>query len=156
MSLFAMLVVIAGLALAEDQEMKINKRDLPAPVLTAFQRECPQAKIIGAARETENDSVYYEIESKQGGVRRDLRYQPDGTLNVVEERMRPRDLPSLIHDSVIKEYPKGKITSAEKITRRDVSSYEVVVKDHKKLLEIAVAADGTITKIEEKTDKDND
>ena len=46
--------------------------------------------------------------------------------------------------------------SAEKITRSGVSTFEVVMKEGKRRLELSLAPDGTITKTEEKTGKDND
>ncbi len=155
-ALVFLILVSAKFALAEDKETRIARKDLPAPVLAAFQRDYPQAKLVEATRETENDSVFYEIESKQAGVKRDLLYRPNGALVSVEEKMKPGDLPAFVRDSLKKEHPKGKIKSAEKITRGGVTSFEVVMKDGKRLLEIGLAPDGTVTKSEDVTGKDDD
>jgi hypothetical protein len=152
----SLILLVSAFALAEDQETKINKKDLPAAVLNAFEREYPLAKITGAAREIEGDVEYYEIESKEHGTKRDVLYQADGGLVSVEETFRPRDLPIFVDDAIMHEYPKGKIKSAEKITRARVSSFEVVVQDGKRYFEVALTADGRITETEEKTGKDED
>jgi hypothetical protein len=156
-SLCVVLLLLTGLALAKDQETKIHKKDLPAVVQKAFERDFPLAKITGAARENENNVEYYEITTTEHGTKRDVLYQADGGLVSVEEVIHLRDLPTVVRDGVMKAYPKGKIKSAEKITRASISSFEVVVKDGKRSYELAVAADGRITETEEKTGKeDND
>jgi len=149
-------LLVAAFAFAEDQETKIHKKDLPSAVLKSFEREFPMAKITGASHEIEDSVEYYEIESKEGGVKRDVLYKPNGDLVVVEEVIRPGHLPTVVKDGVMKAYPKGNIKSAEKITRAGSSSYEVVLKDGKRSYELAVAADGRITETEEKTGKGND
>jgi hypothetical protein len=147
---------VAAFVFAEDQETKINKKDLPAAVLHAFERDYPLAKIIGATREIEDSVEYYEIASKEDGTKRDVFYQANGGLVSVEELIRPRDLSTLVHDAVMHQYPKGKIKSAEKITRAGISSFEVVVRDGNRYYELALTADGRITETEEKTGKDED
>jgi hypothetical protein len=137
-----------------DSETKINKKDLPAAVLHAFQREYPLAKITGAAREIEADVEYYEIESKEHGTKRDMLYRADGGLVSVEEVIRPHYLPAFVREAVMQQYPKGKIKSAEKITRAGLSSFEVVVRDGNRYYEVALTAYGRITETEEKTGKD--
>lgn len=151
-----LILLLSALALAEDQEVKINRKGLPAAVLSAFQQAYPDAKITAAALETENNQEYYEISCKERGVKRDVLYTADGRLVSVEERIKPGDLPSFVREAVAKRYAQGTITEAEQITQDNKTSYEVLLRQGDKYFELSLAADGSITGTEEKTGKDED
>jgi Putative beta-lactamase-inhibitor-like, PepSY-like len=139
-----------------DSEKEIKKKDLPPAVLAAFEKSYPNAKIEEVGMETEDSTTYYEIESKDGKIRRSLLFAVDGTLKAIEEVMKTDNLPDAVKQAVKKEYPKGKIKRAEKIIEEGVTSYELVVKSGKEKYEVVLSAEGAITKTEKKGKEDKD
>jgi hypothetical protein len=147
--------LIAGLGLAVtatagDQEKKIGKKDLPAPVLSAFEKAYPKAKITEMAREEENGVTYYEIESKDGKIKRDLLYTVEGVLTAAEEKIDPKDLPEAVSQAIKSGYPKAKVEKAEKINRGDTLEYEVIVEEGKTETELVFDPSGKLLKTEKK------
>jgi len=148
---------------AEAGEKKIAQKDLPAPVLTAFQKAYPKATIKGASTEVEEGKTYYEIESLDGKVKRDLLYLSDGTIAEIEETVAAADLPKAVSAAVTGKYPKGKIEKSEKVTHGAVVAYEVVVKSGETTVEMSFNPEGKLLKeskdagkeeAEEKEDKE--
>ena len=76
---------------AAAQEKKITARQVPAPVMSAFKTAYPKATIRGYAQEKENGKLFYEIESREGTMSRDVLYNPDGTVAEVEESISTSD-----------------------------------------------------------------
>jgi hypothetical protein len=141
------LILCLGLTIgAAAQEKKIEKKDLPAPVLTAFQKAYPKATIKGASTEVENGKTYYEIESLDGTVKRDLLYLADGTITEIEESIALSDLPAPVKAALDKKYPKAKISKSEKVTKGAVVAYEVVVISGKTTVEASFDPSGKLLK----------
>jgi hypothetical protein len=130
----------------EAGEKKIAKKNLPAPVMAAFQKAYPKATIKGASTEAEEGKTYYEIESLDGKVKRDLLYLADGTVAEIEETVAPADLPPPVKAAVTDKYPKGKISKAEMVTRGAVVAYDVVVKSGKTTVEMSIDPAGKVLK----------
>jgi hypothetical protein len=131
---------------SEAGEKKIAKKGLPAPVLAAFRKAYPKATIKGASIEVEEGKTYYEIESLDGKVKRDLLYLADGTVAEIEENVAPDDLPPPVKAAVIDKYPKGNIEKSEKVTRGAVVVYDVVVKSGKTTVEMSIDPTGKVTR----------
>ena len=140
----ALCFALASGALAGDTE--ISKKDLPAAVLTAFEKAYPKAEIKGLTKEKENGKTFYEIESVDGKLSRDLLYLADGTVVEIEEGVPPGDLPASVKAAVGKEHPQGKIVKSEKVTRGSEVTYAFQVKSGKATYGMAVAPDGTVIK----------
>jgi len=138
----------------EGPEKKIAKKDVPVAVMSAFQTAYPKAEIVGTNQETEDSTVYYEIESRDGKVKRDVLYKADGTVKEMEERVAKADLPAAIKEAIAKEYPKGTIHRVEKNTRDGVVGYEVMVKNGKDHMEVVLDESGKILKTEKKMHKE--
>ena len=134
----------------EEQEQSIKKKDVPKPILEAFEKAYPKAMITGYSKETDKGVTSYEIESKEAGVHRDVQYAPDGTLIVVEESMPYAKLPDAVRNAVTKEYPKGKVTHCEKLSKTALTQYEVALKSGKQKYEVVFNSDGTIAETEKK------
>jgi putative PepSY-like beta-lactamase-inhibitor len=140
----ALVLGISGAA----QEVKVSAKKVPRAVIAAFKAAYPGATIRGYAREKENGKVYFEIESTEGDVTRDVLYNPDGTLAVVEESMPVNDLPQEVQDAMRTSYPKAVIISAEKISRDGVTEYEAHAKVGRKHIEVKFDASGKVLKVE--------
>jgi len=137
-------------------EKKITKKDLPNAVLTAFEKAYPKAAIRGLSKEEENGKTFYEIESLDGKTRRDLLYSPDGTVAEIEEVVAANDLPAAVKATVDKEFPKGRIMKAEKLTHDSVTEYELVVSSGKAKHELVLDPTGKLLKKEAKNEKEGE
>jgi len=144
------IVVVVGFAgNTFAQEKKIAVKDLPAAVVQAFTAAYPHAEIKGAATEAEKGVTYYEIESLDGTVKRDLLYTADGKVSEIEETISAESLPDAVKKAIAAAYPKGKIEKAEITTREGTASYEAKVKSEQKMYEVVVDAQGKIVKTKE-------
>src|SRR6267142_5920505 len=97
---------------AAAQKKKITAKQVPAAVITAFKASYPNATIRGYAQEKENGKVFYEIESREGSTRRDVLYNPDGTVAEVEESIPATDLPADAQQAIKQKYPRAVIVLA--------------------------------------------
>lgn len=145
--LAAALLVTASLG-AQEQEKKISKKELPAPVLAAFKKAYPKASIKGLNEEKKDGKTYFEIESKDGKLERDLLYLADGSVVEIEESVAVADLPAAVKGAVEAKYPKANMAKAEKVTKGTDVTYSVKVKTDKGKVTLDVDASGKILKEE--------
>jgi len=138
------IAVLSCSRLGLSQETKIAAKNVPAPVIAAFKATYPNATIRGYSREKENGKTYYEIESREGRVSRDVLYNPDGTVAEIEETVDIKDLPAEVRQTIHTHYPKGVITKAEKTIAGDKVSYEVTIKHGIKRVTIELDSDGKL------------
>jgi hypothetical protein len=131
---------------ALSQETKITKKDLPKAILSAFEKAYPKATIKGLSSELEEGKTYFEIESVDGKISRDLLYLADGTVVEIEEGVSTADLPSAVKATLQKEYPKGKVVKAEKTTKGDAVTYEMKVSSGKTHAELVIDPAGKVIK----------
>ncbi len=123
---------------------KFTAKDLPAAVSTAFQKAYPKAKILGASTETEKGVRYYEIESQDGSMRRDLLYTQDGKVFESEETVAPGELPEAVKTALSKELPNAKVLKAEKTTKESGVTYEMAVSVKGKKYSISIDPAGKV------------
>jgi hypothetical protein len=116
---------------------KFTAKDLPPAVSAAFQKAYPKARILGASTETEHGVKYFEIESQDGSMRRDLLYTEDGKNQEIEETIAPGALPEPVKAALAKELPHAKILKAEKVTTDAAVKYEMIARTKSKLYEIS-------------------
>ena len=134
------LIVLSGNA----QEKQIPARDVPAAVITAFKTAYPQATIRGYAREKENGKIYYEIESREGTMTRDVLYNADGTVAEIEESIAANDLPADVQQAIRQKYPKAVITKVERTTAGDKVTYEVSAKQGRRRISMEFDSSGKV------------
>ena len=127
-------------------EKKISKKEVPSAVLSAFENAYPKASMKGFAKEVEDGKTCYEIESLDGMTTRDILYFADGKVAEIEEGVPADKLPDAVKATVKKEYPKGKITKAEHLTREAIVEYEIHIISGKTKHELIVAPDGKVVK----------
>jgi len=130
--------------LAVAQEKKITAKDVPAAVIAAFKNSYPNATIRGYAQEQENGKVFYEIESREGTTRRDVLYNPDGTVAEVEESIPASDLPADAQQAIKQKYPRAVIVLAEKTTAGDIVGYEVSLRNGKRRIGMEFDSSGKV------------
>jgi len=157
-SILGSIVILALLACAcsvdrayAQEKGKFTPKDLPPAVSTAFQKAYPKAKILGASTETEHGVKYFEIESQDGTVRRDLLYTADGKNQETEETIAPATLPEPVKAALAKALPHAKILKAEKVTTDAAVKYEMIAKTKSQSYEISFDPAGKL--LEKKTAK---
>ena len=119
---------------------------LPDKVAAAFDMSYPKAKVLNVSKETKDSVAYFEVESKDGNVRRDILYTVDGNAAEIEESVLPRALPHLVTLGVKKDQPSGKIEKAERITKGTMVEYEVTVDGKGGTVELLYDASGKLLK----------
>lgn len=159
----AVLTITLSFCSYAQAKKKDVKKNVPQAVLDSFKKAYPNAVIKGSGKEVEEGKTFYEIESVDGKVKRDLLYLPDGKVAEIEEKISNNDLPASVISTVKKESPKGKITSAEKITKDGSENYELMVKDTKSSMEIVLDKNGKVitkeikgSKKEKESDEENE
>ncbi len=143
-ALVAVIVAYPPTAAKAQGEKKLAVKDLPAAVTASFHKAYPHAKIRGASTEQENGKTYYEVESVDGKVKRDLLYLVDGTCVEIEETVASRALPAAVSKSLMQEFPKAKILKAEKVTKDQTVKYELVVQSGKDRWEVVFDPTGKV------------
>lgn len=139
------LALLATAALAQETERHVTAKDVPAAVIENFKRAYPKAIIHGYASETEDGKQYYEIESREGGVRRDVLYNPDGTIAEIEESIETSALPAAALQALKQKHPRAVITLAEKKTiDGKIVSYEIAARQGRRRFKMEFDADGNV------------
>lgn len=142
-ALIVMTVATFGIP-AVAQEKKITAKDVPAAVIAAFKNSYPNATIRGYAQEKEHGKVFYEIESREGTLSRDVLYNADGTVAEIEESIAATDLPAIAQQAIKQKYPKAVIRLAEKTTAGDKVGYEVSLRQGQKRMSMEFDASGKV------------
>ncbi len=130
-------------------ETEITMKDLPTAVLASFHKAYPKAEIKGTAQETEKGETYFEIESVDNGLSRDLLYLADGTVVEIEESVDPAKLPASVKAFVKNKYPHGKIAAAEKNFRDGATTYDLRVVSGETVADLVVGPKGKLISMHE-------
>ena len=137
----AMLFLVGTTVSAQEQE--VSCEDVPMAVHATFAQAYPKATIKGCAKEVEEGETVYEIASIEGETGRDVLYQADGMVIVIEETIDVGTAPDPVQQALHKMYPDGAISLAEKIMRDATVLYEFRVKNNDTLKEIVFDSSGT-------------
>lgn len=154
-----LLLVLCSTPLPAQKKILFTAKDLPAAVTAAFEKSYPNGMIIGAGKEYEKGKTTYEVESMDGTIRRDLIYNPDGTVVEIEETIDAKALPEAVTASLAKQFKKFEVKEAERMTRGETMGYELIVKVGKKLYEVSTDVQGKVLSKKpttEKKDKNED
>jgi uncharacterized membrane protein YkoI len=145
----AALLLTARATLAQEKE-RPKTDQIPARVMGALKARFPGAEIDKWTRETEGDTVLYDIEFKQRGRKFEADIRQDGTIRNWERAIAARDLPDAVRKAVEGRYPRSRLTEVMVITavvdgKDVVEGYEIVLATtDRKEVEVTVAPDGTI------------
>ena len=149
-------VIIFSVSSLFAQEKRIKEKDLPTDVSKAFHNEYPAAKIIGTAKETEKGVTYFEIESKDGNVRRDLLYTKAGKVAEIEEVLTAETIPDFVKKSIEKKYKDVEYKRGEKNVRNSITKYEVVIEAAEVKYEVVCDSNGKILKASKLKNNESD
>ena len=139
-------VAIAALSMfgVAAAEKKLQMTDLPPAVRKAVQEETKGATIVSIAKETENGTTMYEIETMVNGHSRDLMFDAAGKLDTAEEAVDVQALPPAVKAAF---EARGKILKAETVTKGKKVIYEAQVQKNGQKSEVAVDVDGKPIKL---------
>jgi len=142
------LLLIAALllsvtAVAEEQEKKIQRADLPPAVEKTVAAQSQGATIKGFSEEKEKGKTYYEAEMMVNGHSKDVLIDNNGAIVEVEEQVTIDSLPAPVKDGLQAKAGAGKIVKVESLTKHDkLVAYEAKVLTTGKKSEIQVGPDG--------------
>lgn len=147
----AIVVFLSSMLFADNGDAKysksLDKIDIPAAVSAAFQKAYPRAKVTGADRELKDGKVFYEIESIDGKVERNILYTAEGVTFEIEEGIELGKLLTVVKTGVEKEYPRCKIEKAEKIVRGEIVEYELLIASGQNRIELVTDASGHVIRL---------
>jgi hypothetical protein len=129
---------------AELKEEELPLEKVPKPVLAAIKKKFPEAKLLGAARQTEDDLVSYEVLVKHKGHEMYVLCEPDGTIVEVDREISEKELPKPVIEAIRKKYPKSHIMSVGEVTEGDDVSYDILLKHGKKSIQVIFDAKGKL------------
>ena len=130
-------------AIAQDQEKKIRRSDLPPAVEKAVAEQSKRATIRGFSQEKENGQTYYEAELMVNGHTKDVRLDANGSVVEVEEQVSTESLPSAVRRGLQDKAGKGKLVKVETLTKKDkLVAYEAKVLNNGKTSEVQVGPEG--------------
>ena len=130
-------------AIAQDQEKKIRRSDLPPAVEKAVAEQSKGATIRGFSQEKENGQTYYEAELMVNGHTKDVLLDANGSVVEVEEQVSTESLPSAVRQGLQDKAGKGKLAKVETLTKKDkLVAYEAKVLNNGKTSEVQVGPEG--------------
>ena len=140
---FALLAIVMTYSVANAQEKKITRKQLPPTVEKTIAAETQNASIKGFAREVENGQTFYEASLAVNGHNKDILMDPSGNIVEVEEQVTMDSLPAAVQAALKKAAGRGAIQSVESITKNGtLVAYEGHVKHGLKRSEIQVGPQG--------------
>ena len=92
----------------------------------------------------EKGVIYYEVESVDGKMNRDLLYTADGKAVEVEEAIAPGALPAAVVKTLAKAYPGYKILKAEDMLKDGQKLFELQIQVADKKMGVTLDPTGKI------------
>ena len=135
--------VVLTLSVAQAQETKLKRSQLPPAVEQTVARESQGATIKGFAREIDKGQTFYEAELTVDGHAKDILMNKKGNIVEIEEEVALDSLPANVQDGLRKAAGAGTIQMVESLTKNGkLVAYEGHVKTGKRRSEIQVGPNG--------------
>jgi len=139
----ALLVGLATVSLAQAQEKKLKREQLPPAVEKTVATESQGATINGFATEVEKGKRLYEVELTVNGRSKDISMDKNGKVLEVEEEVTMDSLSAAVQEGLRKAAGGGTIGKIESLTKGGkLVAYEAHVKTGTKRSEIQVGPNG--------------
>jgi len=130
-------------SVADAQEKKIKREQLPPAVEKTVVKESEGATIKGFATEVEHGQKFYEASLIVNGHNKDILIDRNGNIVEVEEEVSIDSLPATVRDALRKAADTGRIEMVESLTKNgNLVAYEAQVKRGKRRFEIQVGPNG--------------
>jgi hypothetical protein len=136
-------VLLSIFLMAQEQEKKIQRSDLPPAVERTVAEQSKGATIEGFAQEKENGQTFYEATLTINGHRKEIQMDENGSVVEVEESISMESLPPEVRAGLKEKAGDGQILKGETLTKKgQIVAYEAKVMSHGKKSEIQVGPDG--------------
>jgi hypothetical protein len=131
-------------------EKTIAKAQVPAPVISAYNKAYPGNTPKTFTKTTKGGTVRYGIAStdKNGQAIRHAVYTSAGNMIEMDETITAADLPAAVQATITAQYPDQKILISQRITRDKATQYGVTVSGSDHLTHVILDANGTVIKTE--------
>jgi len=150
-SIIILSLLCAFLLYAEDTK-EIKFKELPANVQNAALKHVQKENITEVELIIEEDTIKYEIESKENGISKEITIAKDGNILEIEQEIAFSKLPIEAQSEIKEAYPNIEIEEIEAVK---LFYYEVEGVVNGKTVEFKVFATGEI-EIEVNDDDDDD
>jgi hypothetical protein len=136
-------ILLSVLGLAQEQEKKIQRSQLPPAVEKSVEEQSKGAMMRGFSQEWEYGQTFYEAEMIVNGHSKDVLMDVNGSVVEVEEQVLIESLPPEVRTGLQAKAGDGKIVKVETLNKKGkLVAYEAkVLKDGKKS-EVQVSPDG--------------
>jgi hypothetical protein len=137
------------------KHVKMDKKEVPAAVMTAFEKEYPDVKTKKIEKKEKEGVPSFEFKWKEGTIKHEVEYKEDGAVleNESKEEIKWKEIPKTVKKAMFSAYPKGKIGEAEKITTVDNSvKYKLNVKDGNDKFVVILDETGKVLKTKNRSD----
>src|ERR1700730_4256844 len=142
----AVLSLITGLAvltIAQAQEKKLKREELPPAVEKTVAEQSQGGTIKGFSTEVEKGKTLYEVELTVNGHGKDLSMDKDGKIVEVEEEVAMDSMPPEVKAGLTKAAGGGAVRKVESLTKGGkLVAYEADVKNGPKHSEVQVGPNG--------------
>jgi len=143
LSLATLLIGLAIVSVAQAQEKKLKREQLPPAVEKTVATESQGATINGFATEVEKGQRLYEVALTVNGHSKDISMNKNGKVVEVEEEVTMDSLPAAVQEGLRKAAGAGEIGMIESLTKGGkLVAYEAHVKTGTKRSEIQVGPNG--------------
>jgi hypothetical protein len=143
LSLAALVIGLATVSVAQAQEKKLKREQLPPAVEKTVATESQGATINGFATEVERGKRLYEVELTVSGRSKDISMDKNGKVVEVEEEVTMDSLPAAVQEGLRKAAGAWTIGKIESLTKSGkLVAYEAQVKTGTKRSEIQVGPNG--------------
>jgi uncharacterized membrane protein YkoI len=115
------LVIIAAVGMVAAQATATA----PQAVMNAFKQAYPNATVLHVSRERRDGKIVYELETRDGTMRRDLIYDLEGHTLEIEEIIPADSVPAAVRAGLERDLKGATIMGAERVMRGDTVLYEV-------------------------------
>ncbi len=137
------LTAVLMLSIAQAQEKKITRSQLPHAVEETVAKESEGATIKGFATEIEKGQKLYEVELTVNGRAKDILIDKNGNIVEIEEEVTMDSLSPAVQEALKKRAGNGTIGMIESLTKGGkLVAYEAHVRTGKKRSEIQVGPNG--------------
>ena len=137
--IYCLIVAISSALIAgcstTSTEVAIKESQVPAPVLTAFRQQFPDAHIRSHALEKKGTHSFYELTTDGKGAPQSVIYTPAGELAETEIEIPFSQLPSAVQEAAKRACPAGTVELTEIAQKRGKTNYEVHFKENGRTLE---------------------
>jgi uncharacterized membrane protein YkoI len=147
------LLGVAARVGADEEKIPLDK--VPKPVMDAVKAKFPDAKLTGAAKETEGGKTIFEVAFTFKGHKYEVECSADGAFVAIDKQLDAKELPKAITKTLEEKYPGAKYDVIEEVTKNDkIAEYEVeLTTADKKKVEVVLDPFGKILKEEKKGEK---